>query len=369
MRRLHIPRRRISVIPVIPFRANMPRSCLTTITTNYENLVNNAILCDTSSSARLVEIQGPDAFRSVQHLTPRNLRNFRVGQCRHLLLVNEEGGILDDPIVLRLTPDTFWVKSLCRPNILQWTQKVMCRSDMFVNVRKPPVAPLQLRGPKAPEIMRSILGHSATQALSRFRCIFAEVEGIPIIVCRTDIEGVAGYDLYLQDAARFWGFLMERGGPMGLREGRPCEIHRVEAGVPNCSQDMSMDTNPFEVGYSRFVDLDTDLGFIGQSALRSLKAAGPRRQLVGLQLHGTPWVEGRPRSWDVFLNNRVVGRLTSAAFSPRLMSNVAMALVNTEALDLCMHVGRHVLQVRTALGDKARDARMVGMPFRRNQVR
>ena len=124
---------------------------------NFWNLIEKSILCD-GAVERQVEITGPDASRFVQMITPRDLRNMSVGQCKYILITNEEGGILNDPVLLRLEDNRYWI-SLADSDILLWAQGVAVNSGLNIKIFEPDVSPFQLQGPKSIEVMRALFGN------------------------------------------------------------------------------------------------------------------------------------------------------------------------------------------------------------------
>jgi aminomethyltransferase len=323
---------------------------------NYWNLVNAAILCDVAVE-RQVEITGPDAARFVQFLTPRNLSQCQVGQCKYVLITSEEGGIINDPILLRLGESHFWL-SLADSDVLLWAKGVAVHSGMDVSIGEPDVSPLQLQGPKSLEIMRELFG----EEISTLRYFFLrelELDGIPLVVSRTGWSGELGYELYLRDASRgdeLWERVMAAGKPSGLRAGHTSTIRRIEAGMLSYHADMDMDTNPFELGFDRLVDLDMPDDFIGKATLKRIKAEGIRRKQVGLEIAGLPIEGTNTQFWPAQRNDEEVGVVTSAVYSPRLERNIALAMVSMEAADK----GSELI-VYSFSGDLP--ARVVDVPF------
>ena len=298
---------------------------------NYWNLVNAAILCDVAVE-RQVEITGPDAARFVQFLTPRNLSQCQVGQCKYVLITSEEGGIINDPILLRLGENHFWL-SLADSDVLLWAKGVAVHSGMDVDIGEPDVSPLQLQGPKSLAIMEELFG----EGISTLRYFFLrelELDGIPLVVSRTGWSGELGYELYLRDASRgdeLWERIMAAGKPFGLRAGHTSTIRRIEAGMLSYHADMDIDTNPFELGLDRLVDLDMEATFIGKATLQRIKAEGIRRKQVGLEISGLPIEGTNTQFWPARMNDKEVGIVTSAVYSPRLERNIALAMVSVEA--------------------------------------
>ena len=297
---------------------------------NYWNLVNAAILCDVAVE-RQVEFTGPDAARFVQLLTPRNLSECHVGQCKYVMITSEEGGIINDPILLRLGENHFWL-SLADSDVLLWAKGVAVHSGMDVSIGEPDVSPLQLQGPRSLEIMKVLFGVEIG-TLRYFWLRDLELDGIPLVVSRTGWSSELGYEIYLRDASRgdeLWERIMAAGQPFGLRAGHTSTIRRIEGGMLSYHADMDINTNPFELGLDKLVDLDMEAAFIGKAALKRIKAAGIRRKQVGLQIAGPPIETTNTRFWPLLARDEQVGVITSAVYSPQLERNIALAMVSLE---------------------------------------
>ena len=294
---------------------------------NFWNLVNDAILCDVAVE-RQVEIAGPDAAAFVQLLTPRNLSQCAVGQCKYVLITNEAGGILNDPVLLRLEENRFWL-SLADSDVLMWAQGVATHAGLDVTICEPDVSPLQLQGPKSGDIMATLFGE-AIRDLKYYWLDHFELDGIPLVISRTGWSSELGYELYLLDGSQgeaLWEKLMAVGEPMGLKPGHTSSIRRIEGGMLSYHADMDAHTNPFELGLDRLVDLEMPANFIGKAALKQVQQRGISRQQVGLELDGEPLPGPNTQFWPVEVNGEVIGKVTSAVYSPRLKKNIALAMV------------------------------------------
>ena len=294
---------------------------------NFWNLVNDAILCDVAVE-RQVEIAGPDAAAFVQLLTPRNLSQCAVGQCKYVLITNEAGGILNDPVLLRLEENRFWL-SLADSDVLMWAQGVATHAGLDVTICEPDVSPLQLQGPKSGDIMTALFGE-AIRDLKYYWLDHFELDGIPLVISRTGWSSELGYELYLLDGSQgeaLWEKLMAVGEPMGLKPGHTSSIRRIEGGMLSYHADMDAHTNPFELGLDRLVDLEMPANFIGKAALKQVQQQGISRQQVGLELDGEPLPGPNTQFWPVEVNGEVIGKVTSAVYSPRLKKNIALAMV------------------------------------------
>ena len=302
---------------------------------NFWNLVNDAILCDVAVE-RQVEITGPDAAQFVQLLTPRNLSECAVGQCKYVLITDENGGVLNDPVLLRLAENHFWL-SLADSDILMWAKGVAVNSGLDVNLGEPDVSPLQLQGPRSGDIAKAIFGERI-DGLKYYWLEEFELNGIPLIISRTGWSSELGYEIYLRDGSRgneLWDHIMEVGKPMGLVPGHTSTIRRIEGGMLSYQADMDYTVNPFELGLGRLVDLEMDADFIGKEALKKIKSDGIKRSQVGIEISCTPLKHPNTSYWPIMVGSEEVGYITSAVYSPRLDKNIALAMmdVNHSALD------------------------------------
>ena len=323
---------------------------------NFWNLVNDAILCDVAVE-RQVEITGPDAAKFVQMLTPRNLSKMQVGQCKYILITNAAGGILNDPILLRLAENHFWI-SLADSDILLWAQGVAVHSGMNVSIYEPDVSPLQLQGPKSGLIMQDLFGEDIS-TLKYYWLREVELDGIPLIVSRTGWSSELGYEIYLRDGSKgdvLWEKIMQAGQPHGLQPGHTSSIRRIEGAMLSYHADADIHTNPFEVGMERLVDLEMSADFVGKDALKRIQKNGIQRRLVGIEFNGEPLKGPNTTFWPVHFGDAPVGKVTSAVYSPRLKKNIALAMVSS----LHSSLGTH-LSIDTKNG--VRDAVVCETPF------
>ena len=300
-------------------------------TQNFWNLVNEAILCDVAVE-RQVEITGPDAAKFTQMLTCRDLSKMAVGQCKYILITNADGGILNDPILLRLAENHFWI-SLADSDILLWTQGVAVHSGLDVQITEPDVSPLQLQGPNSGLIMQKLFGESIMD-LKYYWLREVDLDGIPLIVSRTGWSSELGYELYLRDGAmgdQLWEQIMAAGMEHGLKPGHTSSIRRIEGGMLSYHADADIYTNPYELGFDRLVNLDMEANFIGKAALLHIKKEGPKRKQIGLIIDCEPLTGPNTTFWAINQDGTEIGKVTSAVYSPRLEKNIALAMVAADA--------------------------------------
>ena len=305
---------------------------------NFWNLINDAILCDVAVE-RQVQVKGPDASKFVQMMTPRDLSNMKVGQCKYVILVNQNGGILNDPVLLKVSEDIYWF-SLADSDILFWAQGLAAQVNYDIEITEPDVSPLQLQGPKSRDIMVEIFGDEIRDLKYYWfkEFLFNDTK---LIISRTGWSSELGYEIFLTDSKvgnELYEHIMTIGMPKGLKPGHTSTIRRIEGGMLSYHADMTINSNPFELGMDKFIDLNSDFNFIGKEALIKINREGIKRKQVGLFLNTDPMEGPNTRFWDVMLNDKKIGKVTSAVYSPRLEKNIALAIINIEYSNLGQEV-------------------------------
>ncbi len=323
---------------------------------NFWNLIEKSILCDVAVE-RQVEITGPDAYKFTQLLTPRDLSKLSIGQCKYVLIVNNDGGILNDPVLLRLAENHFWL-SLADSDVLLWAQGVTVNSGLDVKISEPDVSPLQLQGPTSQEIMVKLFGESIRD-LKYYWLREYNLDGIPLIVSRTGWSSELGYEIYLRDGSKgneLYEKIMAAGKEHGIQPGHTSSIRRIEGGMLSYHADADINTNPFELGLDRLVNLENDIDFIGKDALKKIKQDGIKRKQVGLIIDCNPLSGPNTTFWPIKKNGKKIGKVTSAVYSPRLKKNIALAMIEINFSEL-----GNQLDVQTNEGNYS--ATIVEKPF------
>jgi len=299
--------------------------------TEYRALLNDVTMWDVSVE-RCVEITGPDAFELTNLITCRDLTTCDVWQCKYVLLTAADGGIVNDPVLLRLGENHFWL-ALADSDALLYVAGVAAGRGMDVTIREADVAPMQIQGPRSKDVIGALFG-DAVRDLRYYWCAEAEVAGIPVVVSRTGWTGEVGYEIYLRDTSLgddLWEAVRQAGEPFGIRAIAPSEARRIEAGIFNYGSDMRIEDTPFHVsGLEKFVELDQAQDFMGKAALARLAEMGVERKLVGIDIGGDPMTdEGALNDvWPVHApGGERIGRVTAGAWSPRLERNVGFAWV------------------------------------------
>lgn len=279
---------------------------------------------------RQVQLKGPDARHLAQILSPRDLSGCQVGQGKYIPMCNHQGVLINDPILLKLDDDLYWF-SIADSDIWLWARAIAAERGLDVDVSEPDVSPMAIQGPKAEDVVASVLG-DWVRDLKYFWFRETEIEGIPVALQRSGWSKQGGFEIYLRDGKQgtaLWNIFREAGKPWGIGPGAPATAERIESGLLSCGGDTDQTTNPFEVRLGKFVDLDLPDEVIGVSALRALKAAGPTRHQLGLMLAG----ESRPFAFsreEIRRGGNKVGDMTACVWSPRLNSDIGIALVSVD---------------------------------------
>ncbi|MCH8936527.1 MAG: glycine cleavage system protein T [Gemmatimonadetes bacterium] len=321
----------------------------------YWKLLNDVTVWDVSVE-RQVEITGPDGFAFTNLLTPRDLTKCKVGQGKYVVITADDGGIINDPVLLRLGENHFWL-AVADSDLLLWAMGIAHNSGMDVQIREPDVSPMQIQGPKSKLVMQSLFGDEVLE-LAYYYFLERDLDGIPVIVTRTGWTGEVGFEIYLRDGSRgeeLWDRVMAAGEPYNISATGPSDIRRIEAGILNYGIDLTLDTNPYEAGLGWLVDLEQEADFVGKEALIRIKAKGAKRKLVGVEIGGDQ-LDLNMTPWSVSVDGREVGRVTSAVYSPRLEKNIGYAMVPIESSEI-----GSTLTVATPAGD--RQATVVPKPF------
>ncbi len=320
----------------------------------YWNVLERASLWDVGVQ-KCVEIAGPDAEAFMQLLTPRDITTIEPGRCAYVFLTNQDGGVLNDPVMLRIAEDRFWL-STADSDIYLWAKGVSAFSGHEVEIATPHVYPMQLQGPRSAEIMVHVFGEEILD-LRYYWWMRSSVDGIDVVISRTGYSSELGYEVYLLGEARggeLWEILMTAGQPYGISPGSPTRIRRIEGGVLDYASDITPDENPLELGLDRLIAWDTD--FLGKAALEKVRDEGVRRRLIGLFLDGPALQKNNEHRWPVTSASTKVGFVTNAVHSPRLDRNIAFAMI-----DVPFDANDTVLTVETVEG--ARSAERTTLPF------
>ncbi|MGW9550450.1 glycine cleavage T C-terminal barrel domain-containing protein [Citricoccus zhacaiensis] len=342
----------------------------------YDSLVNHVTLWNVAVE-RQIRVQGPGAEDFVNFVITRDATRIPVMQARYVILCNEDGGILNDPVLLRVAEDEFWF-SLSDSDLLFWLQGVNVGRRFDVDIREIDVSPVQIQGPKSVDLMADLFGPAVAE-LPPYGLLAGDVGGCPVIVSQTGFSGEKGYEIYLKDstlhAETLWTTVLEAGKPHQLAVVAPAHHRRIAAGILSWGQDMDQETLPFQANLGYQVPRQKAADYIGKAALeearRQLEAGTPpyTHQLVGLRLGGKPIEDYAPDFWLISATHdggpgKPVGYVTSPWFSPELGQNIAMGYVPVDFTGVGTQLWVQLPDEYSDLPGSPVAAEVVEVPFR-----
>jgi len=301
----------------------------------YWAVTNDVVIWDVAVE-RQVQIKGPDAFEFTNFITTKDLHKCKVKQCKYTLICDDKGGVINDPVLSRLDNDIFWL-SLSDSDVLLWAKGLAYNSKWNVELSEPDVAPMQVQGPKSKSLMISLFG-SELESLRYYHCLDGTLSGMEMLVTRTGYTGEIGYEIFLKNATKdglkLWNTMLEAGKPYNISPTGPSLIRRLEHGIRNYGQDVRLDNNPYEVGLGFAVDLNQEADFVGKESLTQIKKEGLKKKLVGIEF-GTERMKGWNEDyWPVIENDKQIGQVTTAAYSPSLKKNIGYAMLPIERTEI-----------------------------------
>lgn len=323
------------------------------VVADYHHLKRHVQVWDVACE-RQIEIRGPDAARLMQMLTPRDLRGMNPGQCYYVPIVDETGGMMNDPVALKFTDEKFYI-SIADSDLLFWAKGLAYGFRLDVDVNEPDVAPLAVQGPRAEELMARVFGEGVRN-IKFFRFALLSFKGREMPVARSGYSKQGGFEIYVTGSdigEAVWDALIAAGDDLQVRAGCPNLIERIEARLLSYGNDMTRDNTPHECGLGRFCDTQTAIGCVGRDALLRVASEGPVRQIRSLAIAGDP-VPACTRPWPIHAGSDRVGEVTSAAWSPDFKTNVAIGMIRMThwkdgtAVEIETPDGRRSAQVREA---------------------
>lgn len=309
----------------------LPKGFKRSVAEDYWHLKTHVQIWDVGCQ-RQVELKGPDAAKLVQLMTPRDLRRAEVGHCLYAPLIDEQGGLLNDPIILKLAEDRFWL-SIADADMLYWAKGLVYGMQLDVEVSEPDVWPLAVQGPRSDDLLARVFG-DAVRKIGFFRFERFNFGGHDLVVARTGFSKQGGFEIYVDQfdlGPTVWDAIWKAGEDLELSPGSPNLIERIEGGLLSFGNEMTRENNPLECGLEKYCELNGEIEFIGLDALQKIAAKGVERQIRGIIFDGEV-CPACQHPWQVSVGDQTAGRITSAIWSPRFEQNVALAMIEKEFL-------------------------------------
>ncbi|MDC3155061.1 glycine cleavage system protein T, partial [Pelagibacteraceae bacterium] len=223
----------------------------------YQSLINDVTLWDVAAE-RQVQVVGEDAKKFVQYMTPRNLETFKDGFCRYAFMTDENGGIINDPLILKFNENKYWL-SIADSDVILWCKGVALSGNFKVQISEPEACPLSLQGPRSKELMRKVTNDDPViMGLKYYQFVETNLFGLDLVIARSGWSNQFGYEIYITrevDGPALWNSLMEAGKEFRIVPSCPNQIDRIEAGMISHQGDTSLSENPLELNLPKFYDL------------------------------------------------------------------------------------------------------------------
>ncbi|MEX0923156.1 MAG: glycine cleavage T C-terminal barrel domain-containing protein [Rhodovibrionaceae bacterium] len=338
----------------------------------YDALVNRVTLWNVAVE-RQIQVQGPDAEAFVNHVITRDASRIKPMHGKYAILCNEAGGILNDPVLLRLAEDEFWF-SLSDSDLMLWLQGINLGRRWDVDIREIDVAPLQVQGPLSDDLMVDLVGEGLRE-IPYYGLMEAEIGGCPVVISQTGFSGEEGFEVYVRDASvnaeAVWYAIRGVGAKYGLRVIAPAHHRRIAAGILSWGQDMDAETSPFQVNLSYQVPRKKQADYIGKAVLERQRAdieAGRypfALKLVGIKLGGAPITDYAPDFWLIADREGArVGYVTSPWWSPELETNIALGYVPWALSEIGSELLVELPEAYSEVSGKPVQAVVCEVPFR-----
>ena len=321
---------------------------------DYDHLKKNVQLWDVSVE-RQVQIKGPDAALLTQLMTCRDLSQAKDHICYYAPIVDDQGKILNDPLIMKVSSDTWWI-SIADTDVLLYAKGLAIGQKLDVEISEPNVNPLAVQGPKSFELMKRVFGDEILN-LKFFHFKRFLFQDHNFLIARSGWSKQGGFEIYVDNDEKgleLYDALYEKGKDLDVRPGCPNLIERIEGGLLSYGNDMNMNDTPFECGLDPFVSFNENINYLGKSTLQEQKEKGVTRSLVGLKLQINKI--SLSKTLSVFQNEQLIGDLRSACFSPKFQCCLGIAMIDTA----CQN---HSAPLNLMIDGQKITAEMTSIPF------
>ena len=291
-----------------------------------DHLKKNVQIWDVAAE-RQVEISGKDAAKLVQLMTCRDLSKSKVGRCYYCPLIDENGNLVNDPVILKLSEDRWWI-SIADSDVIFFAKGLASGNKFDVKIFEPIVDILAVQGPKSFDLMEKVFGEKIKE-LKFFGFDYFTFNGAKHLIARSGWSKQGGFEIYVEktdSGLKLYDHLFEIGKEFIVRPGCPNLIERIESGLLSYGNDFDNNDNPFQCGFDKYIDLETDINFLGKDKLKKIKEKGIDRKLMGVQIDLTKIL--LTSSLNIKNNDgNIIGELRSACYSPHFKKVIGIAMI------------------------------------------
>ncbi len=295
----------------------------------YNHLKNHVQIWDVSVQ-REIEVIGKDSSELVQLMTCRNLSKSKIGSCYYAPLVDSEGGVINDPLIYKLEENR-WRICIADSDVLLFAKGIASVKNFKVNIFEAKIDTLAVQGPKSGQIMEKIFGTEINN-LKFFKFDYFNFNEKKYLISRSGFSKQGGFEIHTDDiksALELYDYFFEIGKEFNLKPGTPNHPERIEGGLLSYGSDMDIFDNPFECGFDKYVDLNSDIVFLGKENLKKIKDKGIKKKIMGVKID-SKFIDVSQGIPLLDLKNYEIGQLRSAAYSPKFNKVVGIAMVKKD---------------------------------------
>ena len=294
---------------------------------SYHHLKQYVQIWDVAAE-RQVEISGKDSAKLVQLMTCRDLSKSKDGRCYYCPIIDDNAGLINDPVVLRLNENKWWV-SLADSDVILFAKGLAIGNKFDVKIFEPDVDIMAIQGPKSFELMEKVFGDKIVN-LKFFGFDYFEFGGDKHLIARSGWSKQGGYEIYVEhnvSGLKLYDHLFEIGKEFNIKPGCPNLIERIESGLLSYGNDIDNGDNPYECGFDKYINIDSEVNFLGKEKLKKIKSEGIKKKLMGVMLDiDKISITGSLELSDQ--NNNIIGELRSACYSPHFKKVIGIAMIN-----------------------------------------
>ena len=300
-----------------------------TLEDSYHHLKEHVQVWDVAAE-RQVEISGKDSAKLVQLMTCRDLSKSKDGRCYYCPIIDDNGGLINDPVVLRLNENKWWV-SLADSDVILFAKGLAIGNKFDVKIVEPDVDIMAVQGPKSFNLMEKVFGDKIVN-LKFFGFDYFEFGGDKHLIARSGWSKQGGYEIYVEhndSGLKLYDHLFEIGKEFNVKPGCPNLIERIESGLLSYGNDMDNGDNPYECGFDKYINIDSDVDFLGKEKLKQIKSDGIKKKLMGVKFD-TDKISLTGSLDLTDQNNKKIGELRSACYSPHFKKVIGIAMMKKD---------------------------------------
>jgi len=317
----------------------LPASFGHSIEDTYYHLKEHVQLWDVSGE-RQIEISGEDSYKLVQLMTCRDLSSSKDGRCYYCPIIDDKAGIVNDPVILRLNKNKWWL-SIADSDVILFAKGLAIGKNYNVQIYEPDINIFAIQGPKSFKLMEKIFGKKITD-LKFFDFDYFDFNGVKHLIAKSGWSKKGGYEVYARgnDGVELYDHLIENGKEFNIKPGCPHLIERIESALLSYGNDMDLNDNPYECGLDKFINLENDIEFLGKEKLKEIKKNGITKKLMGVKID-TDNIN-LSTSIDLKIENKVIGELRSATYSPTFNKVIGIAMIKKPFFEIDKKFNIHI---------------------------